>query len=273
MSELELIIILDLDGTIIGNCSFQADLYNLQLIQKNNKIKLINNYNLQKSYSINSKLIRPNFLYFYKKIKHLYPKCFIYIYTASEKKWAYKEIEYIEKNLQIKFNRPIFTRDDCVLNSNNEYKKLVKKILPKIIKNLQNKNNIEDKLLIIDNNNTFIDYLNNFILCKTYDYTYFLDLWKNINYDYYINNNLKKYVNKLIKNKKIYKYMYHDDISNIKKELIYKWKYKKYKKNNKQNNYELNDIFFEKITNEIINNKFNKFNNDTITYLRKILNK
>lgn len=67
--------------------------------------------------------------------------------------------------------------------------------------------------------------------------------------------------------------MYHDDISNIKKELIYKWKYKKYKKNNKQNNYELNDIFFEKITNEIINNKFKKFNNDTITYLRKILNK
>ena len=35
MYDLELIIILDLDGTIIGNCCFQADLYNLQLIQKN----------------------------------------------------------------------------------------------------------------------------------------------------------------------------------------------------------------------------------------------
>ena len=65
--------------------------------------------------------------------------------------------------------------------------------------------------------------------------------------------------------------MYHDDISNIKKELIYKWNYKKYKKMNKLNNYHLNDIFFEKITNEIINNKFKKFNNDTITYLKKIL--
>jgi len=65
--------------------------------------------------------------------------------------------------------------------------------------------------------------------------------------------------------------MYHDDISNIKKELIHKWNYKKYKKINKHNNYQLNDIFFEKITNEIINNKFKKFNNDTITYLRKIL--
>jgi len=28
------IFILDLDGTIIGNCSYQADLYNLQNLQK-----------------------------------------------------------------------------------------------------------------------------------------------------------------------------------------------------------------------------------------------
>lgn len=271
MYDLELIIILDLDGTIIGNCCFQADLYNLQLIQKINKIKLINTNSLQKSYSSNSKLIRPFFIYFYKKVKYLYPNSHIYIYTASEKKWAYKEIEYIEKNLQIKFNRPIFTRDECVLNSNNEYKKLVKKILPKIKKNLHDKDNIEDKLLIIDNNNTFIDYLNNFILCNTYDYIYYLDLWKNINFDYYLNNNLKNYVNKLIKNNKIFKYMYYDNISNIKKELIYKWNYKKYKKLNKQNKIELNDVFFEKLTNEIVNNKFKKFNNDTITYLRKTL--
>ena len=59
--------------------------------------------------------------------------------------------------------------------------------------------------------------------------------------------------------------------SDNKKELIYKWNYKKYKKINKKNNHELNDNFFEKITNEIINNKFKKFNNDTVTYLRKIL--
>lgn len=271
MSDLELIIILDLDGTIIGNCCFQADLYNLQLIQKTNKIKLINSNYLQKSYSNNSKLIRPFFIYFYKKIKYLYPKSHIYIYTASEKKWAYKEIEYIEKNLFIKFDRPIFTRDDCVLNSNNEYKKLVKKILPKIKKNLQNKDDIENKLLIIDNNNTFIDYQNNFILCNTYNYIYYLDLWKNINYDYYNNSNLKNYVTKLINNNKIFKYMLHDDISNIKKELIYKWNYKKLKKINKENKKELNDNFYEKITYAISDNKFKKFNLDTITYLKKIL--
>tara|TARA_B110000858_G_scaffold196788_1_gene256466 strand:+ start:1234 stop:2052 length:819 start_codon:yes stop_codon:yes gene_type:complete len=271
MSELELIVVLDLDGTIIGDCCFQADLYNLQLIHKNNKIKQINSNILAKSYNNTSKLVRPHFLYFYKKIKNLYPKSHIYIYTASEKKWAYKEIEYIEKNLEIKFNRPIFTRDDCVLNSNNEYKKLIKKILPKIKKNLLEKDNIQDKLLIIDNNNTFVDYYNNFILCKTYNYIYFIDLWKNINFDYYKNSNLKNYIKKLINNNKISKYMYLDDISNNKKELIYKWKYKKYKKINKQNNYESNDDFFEKLTNEIINNKFKKYNSDTINYLKKIL--
>ena len=271
MSDLEVIIILDLDGTIIGNCCFQADLYNLQLIQKNNKIKLTNNINLINAYNNTSKLIRPYFINFYLKIKQLYPNAQIYIYTASEKKWAYKEIEYIEKNLKIKFNRPIFTRDDCILSSNNEYKKQIKKILPKISKNLKNKDNISDKLLIIDNNNTFIDYQNNFILCKTYDYIYFIDLWQNINVDYNKNKELSKYVNKLILSKKICKYMDSDFINNTKKEVIYKWKYKKYKKINKQNKNELNDMFFEKLTNELVNHKFKKFNYDTITYLKKIL--
>ena len=136
---------------------------------------------------------------------------------------------------------------------------------------MHSKDDIEDKLLIIDNNNTFIDYQNNFILCNTYDYIFYLDLWKNINYNYTDNSNLKNHVTKLINNNKICKYMFHDDISNTKKELIYKWNYKKLKKINKQNKKELNDNFYEKITCIISDNKFKKFNLDTITYLKKLL--
>ena len=98
MSELELIIVLDLDGTIIGNCCFQADLYNLQLIQKKYKIKQINSNILLKSYYNNSKLIRPYFLYFYNKLRHLYPKSYIYIYILHLKKNGHiKKLNILKK--------------------------------------------------------------------------------------------------------------------------------------------------------------------------------
>ena len=272
MFDNELIFILDLDGTIIGNCMYQSDLYFLQNIQKKYNIKILNNNNLIKSYNKDSNLIRPYFMYFYNNIFKYYPNTHIFIYTASQKKWAYKEIEYIEKQLNIKFSRPIFTREDCLISSDGSYKKLISKILPKLKRKINNFDNIKDNLIIIDNNNIFLDYLSNFILCKSYEYIYILDIWDNINIDYYNYPNLNKFITKLIKNNKIHKYNinlnYNDNIL----EKIYKWKYKKYKKINKNNKFELNDIFWKKITDTIINNDFKKFNKDTINYLQKIVN-
>jgi len=269
MSDKELIFILDLDNTIIGNCTYQSDIYILQKYQINNGIKIINNNNLISSYKYNSKLIRPYFLYFYTKIKNMYPKCYIFIYTASESNWAKKEITYIEKGLNIKFSRPIFTRNDCIINSNGEYKKVISKILPKIKKIT---NNIKDNLIIIDNNNTFIDYNSNFILCKSYDYIFYLDIWENINKDFYKYTELTNYIVKLIKNNKLSKYYKRETINNKELEKHYKWKYKKYKKLNKINKKYLNDNFWKILTDNIISNNFYKFNKDTIAYLQKVTN-
>lgn len=266
MDDKELIFILDLDNTIIGNCVYQSYIYILQKIQKKNGIKIINNKNLVSSYKYNSKLIRPYFLYFYTKIKNLYPNSYIFIYTASETNWAKKEITLIEKGLNIKFSRPIFTRNDCIVNSNGEYKKVISKILPKIKKIT----NIKDNLIIIDNNNTFIDYNSNFILCKSYEYIYILDIWENINKDFYKHTELTNYIVKLIKNNKLCKYYNSETISNKELEKIYKWKYKKYKKINKINKNHLNDKFWKILTDNIISNNFYKFNKDTVSYLQKI---
>lgn len=65
----ELIIIIDLDGTIIGNCYYQSEVYNIDNIHKKFNIKSISNNNLNNSYKENSKLIRPYFTFFYKNIK------------------------------------------------------------------------------------------------------------------------------------------------------------------------------------------------------------
>jgi len=174
--------------------------------------------------------------------------------------------------LNIKFSRPIFNKNDCIINSNGEYKKLISKILPKLKRKINNFDNIKDNLIIIDNNNIFLDYLSNFILCKSYQYIYILDIWDNINIDYYNYPNLNKFITKLIKNNKIHKYNINLNNNDNILEKIYKWKYKKYKKINKNNKFELNDIFWKKITDTIINNDFKKFNKETINYLQKIVN-
>ena len=58
MNNNQVIFILDLDGTIIGNCSYQSDLYNLINLHKSCNIKCNNANNLISSYKSNSKLIK-----------------------------------------------------------------------------------------------------------------------------------------------------------------------------------------------------------------------
>jgi len=107
------IFIIDLDGTLIGDCVYQCEIYKIYLILNKLGIKIKINEILEEHYTEKSKLIRPYFTYFINKMREYFPNSYFYIYTASEKKWAEKEISIIEKNLNIKFDRPIFTRTHC----------------------------------------------------------------------------------------------------------------------------------------------------------------
>ncbi len=118
--------ILDLDGTIIGDCIYQCELYKIALILAKIGIKIKILELLKDYYTEKSKLIRPDFNHFYNTMKQYFPSCQFFIYTASEKKWAELEIKLIEKALGIKFNRPILTTNECIPFKNNnkiDYKK------------------------------------------------------------------------------------------------------------------------------------------------------
>ena len=244
------IFIIDLDGTIIGDCNYQCDLYNIiELIKKNNikdlnKYKTLCNNYLKDSYSNKSLLIRPHFFTFINAMKKLYPSCYFYIYTASEKKWANKEIAIIENNNNFKFDRPLFTRNNCIIDNHGNIKKSVAKILPLISKSIKIPNNydISKRLLIIDNNPTFVDYTDNLIICPSYNYTKFYDLRESLpNYNHKCED-LKRYMDRLIKEQKISK------ISNKTTEgleKLYKWLYKKCKRINKYNSKYNNDTFWK----------------------------
>lgn len=267
------IFIIDLDGTIIGNCSYQCDTYNiLELFKLNkqkdfNKYKILCNKYLNDSYDSKSLLIRPHFFYFVQSMKKLYPDSYFYIYTASEKKWAMTEISIIEKNNNFKFDRPLFTRDDCIIDKDGNIKKSIIKILPILKKKIKfgELYDIRKHLLIIDNNPTFIDYTENLLLCPSYNYIYFNNLKEIIPIEDIRYNSISNYTSKLIIEQKISKkYCGHDYL-----EKMYRWLYKKCKKINKYNSRYLNDNFWKDLVILIRNYNIKHYTSKNIDILQK----
>lgn len=269
------IFIIDLDGTIIGDCNYQCDLYNIIELVKKYKMKGLNQYTvlcnkyLNESYSEKSLLVRPHFFTFINSIKKLYPASYFYIYTASEKKWANKEISIIEKNNNFKFDRPLFTRDNCIIDKYGNIMKSVSKILPLISKTIKIPNNYEisKRLLIIDNNPTFIDYTDNLLLCPSYNYTKFYDLRETLP-KYNKCEELKSYINRLAKEQRIGKISKSENL-----EKTYKWLYKKCKKINKYNFKYESDTFWKDLGALIKHYNITSYSPKIIGELQKSINK
>jgi len=269
------VFILDLDGTIIGDCTYQCEIYTIQdIINKKRdknlvKTKMAMEKKLVESYCKNSLLIRPHFTKFMSTMKKMYPNIHIFVYTASEKMWANKEINILERQNNIKFNRPIFTRDDCITDKFGNIKKSVNKIMPKILRSIKAKKGykIDNRLLIIDNNPTFIDYNDNFLLCPTYNYVKFTNIWDGIKDDYVKCLDLKRFFDKLISEKKIHNIK--NGISPEKQEKIYKWLYKKYKKINKYNCSYMKDTFWRDLSLLIKHSNIKEYNKNIILSIQK----
>lgn len=266
------IFIIDLDGTIIGNCSYQCDIYNIMELIKTSDKKNLNKYkilcekSLKDSYNEKSLLIRPHFFHFIQCMKKLYPMSYFYVYTASEKKWANKEISIIEKNNNFKFDRPLLTRDNCIIDKDGSIKKSINKILPLIKKNIKfpNAYDIKKHLLIIDNNPTFIDYKDNLLICPSYNYVKFSNL-KDVLPDDIGCSHIKNYINKLTKEQRMCRNYNNPECL----EKIYKWLYKKCKKINKYNSRYLKDNFWMDLVVLIKNYNIKHYSSKNVEMMQK----
>jgi hypothetical protein len=194
------------------------------------------------------------------EMKRKFPNSYFYIYTASEKKWANKEISIIEKQNNIKFNRPIFTRNNCIKNSENNYNKSITKILKKKHKN--------SHILIIDDNDVYIDYPNNIIKCPTYNYIHFEDLWHFISDTILHITDLQFLLYDLKSNDWIAPFPIKS--SNMSQKLqSYKWLTEKCEVIHKTNN--SNDLFWKYLTKIIIKKNITSFNKKTISDIYKYI--
>jgi hypothetical protein len=173
-----LVVLLDLDGTIIGDITQQIASFELAKSLKASGIKSIIDKNDLKA-KLKNGLVRPFFDTFIKALNTSHTPFEIFIYTASEKTWAEYVIKNIESIYNFKFNRPIFSRQFCMFDvKDREYKKSISLIRPTLLKALKkkysvsfSKQDISHNIVIIDNNNVYqSNDQKHLLLCPTYNY-------------------------------------------------------------------------------------------------------
>lgn len=147
-----LVFVIDLDGTVQGDISPQIQEY---VFLKSINVKYNTKY-LVEDYS--KGLIRPHFKKFVDTVKSHSLNMQLFVYTASETKWANVIVPVIEKLVGFKFNRPIFSRAHCDMTVDKH--KSLKLIAPSIVRTLKRKysnakidtDTIKRMTYLIDNN-------------------------------------------------------------------------------------------------------------------------
>lgn len=181
------VFVLDWDGTIAGKVDFQSQYFSIVAALKKHGFKPRIQHVIPPAFAPNSKLIRPGFSAWMKSIQQLYTDVHFFIYTASEKKWALQEIAWVEKLHDIKFARPIFTRDDCTVDSGGNMRKSLGRVFPRMMRTIskakgvaltpsQRQTVLESTTLIIDNNAVYTDRTDKLLICPDYGYCVFENL-------------------------------------------------------------------------------------------------
>lgn len=173
---------------MIGNCSYQSQQYSMLLSLKKMGYKVPPVTVCSHAYSPEQNLVRPGLASFYHAIRRMYNNnVHFFVYTASQKDWAHQEIDWIEKQHGIRFQRPLFTRQDCVVDGAGNHRKSLQKVLPRIMRSLGKKHGrsltkqeqdyiTNHHILIIDNNAVFLDRTDRLLLCPDYNFTQFESL-------------------------------------------------------------------------------------------------
>ena len=278
MNELPLIVILDWDGTIAGRVDYQSQKYALYQYYKKFGLKVKADNKVPKAFYPESHLIRPGFANFIYDLTNFYEgNIYFFIYTASERTWAYKEIQWVEKAHNLKFQRPIFTRDDCKTDKVGSYRKSVQHIFPRILKSIgkgqlprhQKEEILKSRIMIIDNNAVYDDFQDHLLVCPDYNYMVFENLLEDIPMS-------------LLKHPQIVQYIYNlvnlgllcphfGNSKDINEEMFkkYDWLASKCKYINQENKSYVKDIFFKYLKKLIIQNNLKVFSPNVVKQLQQ----
>lgn len=176
-------VILDIDGTLIGDISFCVCEWEILSRIDHRKLRQLRAFLI--SY-LKSGLLRSGIADFLTNLRSVRDDIEFIIYTASDDKWASFLVPCIESAIGIKLARPIFTRKDCVGKSSSSYKSLAK-ISQRVFRAfktkypaLKSEKHVAKMMVMIDNNHVLREKeVSRCIICPTYDYCTPYDVLKN----------------------------------------------------------------------------------------------
>lgn len=281
-NELPLIIILDWDGTVVGRVDYQSQRFALHQYYKRYGVKIKNETKIPQAFYPDRMLVRPGLVKFIEELTAYYRgNVYFFIYTASERTWAYKEIQWVEKTHQIKFQRPIFTRDDCKVDNGGSYRKSIHHIYPRLLKSIgkghltrtQKEEILKSRILIIDNNAVYNDMQEHLLICPHYHYMVFENLLEEIPESLLKHPQISQYVYTLI-NQGMVCPMFNGGDSHDAVEKLYKkyeWLALKCKHIAEENKYYAKDQFFKYLKKLILQNNLNVFTPNVVRQVQQLV--
>ena len=192
------VVVLDLDGTLIGDVSMILTEYNII-----SKLTSEATAKRQTSKTLIDAMEYGNLLrQGVKRMLHT-PGLEFFVYTASETQWAEMVIKALEKTTGARINRPLFTRKDCIVTQDMAVKKslsfIKNRILLALKKKFKQNVNLEDRVVFVDNTpNVLLDQREMVyqVTCPTYKHIHVHDVVSNLSSKQIAMN--KEYISRLL---------------------------------------------------------------------------
>lgn len=176
---LPMVLFIDVDGTLIGDISPQVCEWEILTRFDKSKLRAFRQSLID---TLENGLLRPHIADFLMDLKKRYPQLEMFIYTASNSAWAHYLVPCIEKVTRVPFQRPLFTRNNCIVKG-MEFQKSLDCVLPTVIRRLKHAypqmtlKNMKNHVAIVDNNNVLVrNEVHRCIRCPTYNFAYYYDV-------------------------------------------------------------------------------------------------
>ena len=193
-AKLPIIFILDMDQTLIGQSSTYGSCIDLvKFVRECCKSKKIESTSCPKAITY-ADMVKPDFFRVGLKdmltgIREMYPTAELFVYSAGAKLYVESMIPVIEKHVGMTFNRPLFTRDDCVVNESNNYTKSIMVHIDTMLRSLAHKypkldaqkdTMLQSRIVFVDDVDIVWDIKEKWVKCPEYGYTPVVDLTHHI---------------------------------------------------------------------------------------------
>lgn len=209
-AALPVIFVMDMDATMIGSSGSIVGLIDLLTFIKNTclarKVVLDKCANTIPTFTdiAPPEFFRPGLADMLFGFKKLYKNAEVFVYSAATKSYVNEMIDAIEKHTGFHFNRPILSRDDCIITEGNDYAKSVMVNADAIINPLVKKYPhlkkvpiqyiLDNRVIFVDDYDYVWDIKSKWIQCPEYKYSPVIDYFSYINKDLLKNKVIRDYV-------------------------------------------------------------------------------